>query len=227
MDFSTAKERCAELIRQIEYYSKQYYEEDAPEIEDFEYDRLMRELAELEKNYPELLRPDSPTHRVGGKASGQFEPVEHTVRMESLQDAFDLQELYAFDQRVRESCPDAVYCVEPKIDGLSVSLEYDKGLMVRGSTRGDGSVGENVTANLKTIRSIPLRLQNAPDYLEVRGEVFMSHESFEKLLAYQELHEEPLAKNPRNAAAGSLRQKDSSITATRSLDIFLFNIKIH
>ena len=185
----------------------------------------MNELIGLETEFPVLVIPSSPTQRVGGKASGKFESVVHEVAMESLQDAFSFDELREFDRRVRDRLGEVEYSVEPKIDGLSVSLEYEKGELVRGSTRGDGSVGENVTSNLRTIRSIPLHMDNAPDFLEVRGEVYMSHDSFLRLVARQEDMDEQPAKNPRNAAAGALRQKDPKITASRDLDIFLFNIQ--
>lgn len=225
MDKESAKARIEQLTAELNEHNRKYYVEDAPVIDDFQYDALMNELIGLEAQFPELLRPDSPTQRVGGAALDAFEPVEHSVSMESLQDAFSKEEMYAFDARVREAVGEVVYSVEPKIDGLSVSLEYENGQLVRGSTRGNGLVGENVTANLRTIRSIPLSIANAPDFLEVRGEVYMSHESFLKLVAAQENEGKPTAKNPRNAAAGSLRQKDPSVTAGRNLDIFLFNIQ--
>jgi len=225
MEFESAK-RAAEHLRQvIEYHSAKYYVEDNPEIEDYEYDSLMRELAEIEAAFPELATTDSPTNRVGGKADGQFAPVAHRVPMESLQDAFSEEELIAFDRRVRDTAPGAVYVVEPKIDGLSVSLEYTQGVFTRGSTRGDGLVGEDVTANLKTIRSIPLRLKKDIPYLEVRGEVYMPVSNFMSLVEKMEQNEEKPFKNPRNAAAGSLRQKNPKITAQRKLDIFVFNIQ--
>lgn len=224
-NFSQKKQRAEELRLIINYHNKKYYENDAPEIEDFEYDRLMQELIKLEEEYPELITADSPTHRVGGKADGQFAPVEHTVVMESLQDAFSEDDIRDFDQRVRSAVSDPVYVVEPKIDGLSVSLEYVNGEFVRGSTRGDGRVGEDVTANLRTVRSIPLKINTPLPFLEVRGEVYMSHEVFLRLVEEQELNEEKPFKNPRNAAAGSLRQKNPKITAKRKLDIFVFNIQ--
>jgi len=224
-DFETSKARAAELREAVNYHSNKYYLEDSPEIEDFEYDKLLRELTDIETQYPELVAADSPTHRVGGFADDQFEAVIHSVPMESLQDAFSLDEVSAFDSRVRETAPDAVYIVEPKIDGLSVSLEYENGVFVRGSTRGDGLVGEDVTVNLRTIRSIPLKLNTAIPFIEVRGEVYMPRSTFMRIVEQQELNEEKPFKNPRNAAAGSLRQKNPKITAQRSLDIFVFNIQ--
>ena len=224
-EFERASERARELRDLLNYHSHKYYVEDNPEIEDFEYDRLMRELSDIEDKFPELVTPDSPTRRVGGSADGQFEPVEHVVHMESLQDAFSLDELRAFDKRVRETEPNATYVVEPKIDGLSVSLEYENGIFKRGSTRGDGTIGENVSANLCTVGSIPLHLKRELDEIEVRGEVYMPREVFLKLVEQQENNEEKPFKNPRNAAAGSLRQKDPKITAKRHLDICVFNIQ--
>lgn len=225
MDFHSAQLRVRELRKLLEYHNYKYYVEDSPEITDYDYDLIMNELIEIETAFPVLVIPSSPTQRVGGKASGKFESVVHSVHMESLQDAFSYGELRDFDKKVRERLGDVTYSVEPKIDGLSVSLEYQNGEFVRGSTRGDGTVGENVTSNLRTIRSIPLHIDNAPEFLEVRGEVYMPHDSFFKLVAYQEDIDEQPAKNPRNAAAGALRQKDPKITASRDLDIFLFNIQ--
>lgn len=224
-DFENAKKRAEELRDILNYHSHKYYVEDSPEIEDFEYDRLMRELSDIEDKYPELVTPDSPTRRVGGNADGQFEPVEHSVQMASLQDAFSVDELIAFDKRVREVVSDAIYVVEPKIDGLSVSVEYENGVFFRGSTRGDGIVGENVSANLCTVGSIPLKIKENLPSIEVRGEVYMPRDVFIKLVEQQENNEEKPFKNPRNAAAGSLRQKNPKITATRKLDIFVFNIQ--
>lgn len=224
-DFEKASQRAEELRSQLNYHSKRYYEMDAPEIEDYEYDMMLRELEKLEEKFPKLITPDSPTHRVGGKADGQFTPVEHVVPMESLQDAFSFEEVYAFDKRVRAVIKDPIYIVEPKIDGLSVSLEYENGLLIRGSTRGDGRTGEDVTTNLKTVRSIPLRIDTPLPLLEVRGEVYMPKNVFTLLTQEQELNGEKTFKNPRNAAAGSLRQKNPKITAKRKLDIFLFNIQ--
>ena len=225
MDNNTAKQRIDELSALIEYHNHLYYNKDEPEISDFEYDKLLRELENLESEYPALRRPDSPTNKVGGSAGEKFSPVTHTVPMESLHDSFSHDELRDFDRRVRETVPDVTYVVEPKFDGLSVSCEYRGGVFVRGSTRGDGTTGEDVTDNLMTIRSLPKRIPNAPSYLEVRGEVYMSFQSFEELVKRQEENEEKPAKNPRNAAAGSLRQKNAKITAERKLDIFIFNIQ--
>lgn len=225
MDFEAAKVRHPQLCDIIRHHDELYYVKDAPEISDYEYDALMRELLAIESEYPQLVTEDSPSRRVGGEALTLFEPVVHTVRMESLQDVFSMEELLDFDRRVRAAGVKDAYCVEPKIDGLSVSLEYENGVFVRGSTRGNGDVGENITENLRTIRSVPLRLKNAPEYIEVRGEVYMSHASFAALRRLQEERGEEPAKNPRNAAAGSLRQKNPGITASRNLDIFLFNIQ--
>lgn len=225
MDINEIKARAEELRRQINYHNIRYYNEDAPEISDYDYDMLLRELEQIEADYPELKTPDSPTQRVGGEAAVKFSPVEHLVPMESLHDSFSHEEIGHFDRRVREAVADPIYIVEPKIDGLSVSAEYRNGVFVRGSTRGDGHIGEDITDNLKTIRSLPMKLKKALPYLEVRGEVYMSVENFERLTARQEEREEKPFKNPRNAAAGSLRQKDARITKERSLDIFVFNIQ--
>ena len=225
MELQQAKQQAEQLREQIEYYSKLYYEKDDPAISDYEFDRLMHRLIDLEEQFPELLTPDSPTHRVGGRASNSFAPVEHLVQMGSLQDVFSSEEVREFDQKVRQQLEHPLYVVEPKIDGLSVSLEYRDGVLVRGSTRGDGFVGEDVTENLRTIASIPLRLTEPVEYLEVRGEVYMPVKSFEKVVAQQELNEEKPFKNPRNAAAGSLRQKDAKITGSRGLSIFVFNVQ--
>ena len=219
------RKRAEELRDIINYHNKKYYENDEPEIEDFEYDRLLHELIAIEEKYPEIVTADSPTHRVGGKADTQFTPVEHIVPMESLQDGFGEDDVLAFDQRVRSAIPNPAYIVEPKIDGLSVSLEYENGLLVRGSTRGDGKVGEDVTANIRTIRNIPLKIDTDLPVLEVRGEVYMPREVFVALTTEQELNGEKTFKNPRNAAAGSLRQKNPKITSKRKLDIFTFNIQ--
>lgn len=221
MDLEVAKKRIAELVDVINYHNQRYYFEDLPEIEDYEYDALLRELEELEEAFPQFSSEDSPTRRVGGKADKQFEPVEHKVVMESLQDAFSEQEVRDFDRKVREVVSDATYIVEPKIDGLSVALEYENGMFVRGSTRGDGKVGENVTQNLRTIKSIPKKLNSTQRLIEVRGEVYMPREVFFELIKDMD---KPF-KNPRNAAAGSLRQKNSEITAQRELDIFVFNVQ--
>ena len=225
MTLEAAKLRVEELTRTLEYHNNLYYNQDEPEISDYEYDMLLRELENLEAEFPSLKRPDSPTNRVGGSAGEKFSPVTHIVPMESLHDSFSAEELREFDRRVKETAPDARYVVEPKFDGLSVSCEYRNGVFVRGSTRGDGTTGEDVTDNLMTIKSLPKRIPNAPAFLEVRGEVYMSFKSFEELVRRQEENEEKPAKNPRNAAAGSLRQKNAKITAERALDIFVFNIQ--
>lgn len=225
MDQNEAKVLAKELREQLEKYSYQYYVLNQSEISDYEFDQMMHRLMELEQQFPELLTADSITHRVGGMAENSFEEVPHAVQMASLQDVFSEEEVRDFDRKVREEVPNPIYIVEPKIDGLSVSLEYRDGVLVRGSTRGDGFVGEDVTANLKTVRNIPLKLENAPDFIEVRGEVYMPVSSFEKLVEQQELAEEKPFKNPRNAAAGSLRQKNPKITAKRGLDIFVFNLQ--
>jgi len=222
---SEIEKKINDLREILIYHSNRYYNDDAPEIEDYEYDMMMRELKSLEEKYPEYDSVDSPTKRVGGKADNSFESVVHTVRMESLQDAFSKDELYDFDKRVTDSGLNPKYCVEPKIDGLSVSLEYENGLFVRGSTRGDGDVGEDVSGNLRVIHNIPLRLKKNIPYIEVRGEVYMPKKSFAKVVDRQLLNGETPFKNPRNAAAGSLRQKDSEVTALRGLDIFVFNIQ--
>ncbi len=225
MDFETAKNRAEELTREINYHNNLYYNQDNPEISDYEYDRMLRELENIEEQYPMLITPQSPTQHVGGSAGEKFSPVTHTVPMESLHDSFSKEELLDFDRKVREVSDNPKYVVEPKFDGLSVSCEYENGVFVRGSTRGDGVTGEDITDNLLTIKKLPKRLKKAPAFLEVRGEVYMSDENFLNLLKYQEENEEKPFKNPRNAAAGSLRQKDSKITAKRNLDIFIFNIQ--
>lgn len=225
MTFEEAKELAASLREKLEKYSYQYYVLNQSEVSDFEFDRMMHQLMELEEQYPELLTADSITHRVGGVAENSFESVVHTVQMGSLQDVFSEEEVRDFDRKVREEITNPTYIVEPKIDGLSVSLEYRDGLLVRGSTRGDGFVGEDVTANLKTVRNIPLKLNTDVPFIEVRGEVYMPVSSFERLVEQQELADEKPFKNPRNAAAGSLRQKNPKITARRGLDIFVFNLQ--
>ncbi len=218
------KTRLYELYDIIEKHNYNYYVLDDPTIEDDEYDKLMREVKAIEAEHPELVTEFSPTRRVGGVALSTFEKVTHTVQMGSLQDVFSEDELYSFDSTIRKEL-EPVYSVEPKIDGLSVSLEYRDGVLVRGSTRGDGFVGEDITENLRTIKSIPLRISEKLSLLEVRGEVYMPRESFARLVAEQEENGEQPAKNPRNAAAGSLRQKDSSVTSKRSLGIFIFNVQ--
>lgn len=219
------KEKIENLRKTIRYHSNRYYNDDAPEIEDYEYDMMMRRLQELEEKYPQYDTPDSPTKKVGGKADNSFASVVHTVRMESLQDAFSDGEIRDFDKRVCDTVKSPKYCVEPKIDGLSVSLEYENGVFVRGSTRGDGNVGENVSGNLRVIHNIPLKLNEPVPYIEVRGEVYMPKKSFEKVVDRQLINGETPFKNPRNAAAGSLRQKDSRVAASRGLDIFVFNVQ--
>jgi len=221
-----AKERIAELTKILREANYKYYVQDNPEMPDFEYDRLLRELEELENANPELILPDSPTQRVGGQALSKFEKVEHPVPLMSLQDVFSEEELEEFLQKTLDSYPDAAFSVEPKIDGLSVALEYENGIFVRGATRGDGVVGEDVTENLKTIHSIPMTLEGAPDRLIVRGEVFMPKKSFAALNERQEAEGKPLFANPRNAAAGSLRQLDPKIAAQRKLDILIFNVQL-
>lgn len=226
IDFETAKARHKELSEEIEGHNYSYYVLDDPTIEDYQYDALMRELYSLEKAFPDLITPHSPSQRVGGFAESSFEKVPHAVQMGSLQDVFSVEELRDFDTKVRQALSTPpTYIVEPKIDGLSVSLEYRDGLFVRGSTRGDGFVGEDITENLRTIKSIPMKLKDPLPFIEVRGEVYMPKKSFEKLVKRQEIDGEAPAKNPRNAAAGSLRQKDSKVTAQRELDIFIFNIQ--
>ena len=220
------KEEIAKLTAELERANHEYYVLDAPTMADFEYDRLLRRLEELEAQYPELASPLSPTKRVGGEALSKFEKVTHEVPLESLQDVFSEDEVREFDARLRQSLPDACYSVEPKVDGLSVALEYVDGSFVRGATRGDGRVGEDVTENLKTIRSIPMRLENAPHRLIVRGEVFMPRAVFEQLNAEREAEGKQLFANPRNAAAGSLRQLDPAIAAARKLDILIFNLQL-
>lgn len=220
-----AMQRIEELTEIIEKHNHSYYVMDNPTVSDYEYDMLMQELKRLEAEYPEFVLPSSPTQRVGGEALSKFEKVTHKVQMGSLQDVFSFEQLEEFVTRCRNTVENPSFIVEPKIDGLSVSLEYENGILKRGSTRGDGFVGEDVTANLKTVGSIPLKIKNAPEFLEVRGEVYMPKEKFLKLVEQQELNDEQPFKNPRNAAAGSLRQKNSKITAKRGLDIFVFNIQ--
>ena len=219
------EKKISDLRATLKYHSDRYYNDDAPEIEDYEYDMMMRELKALEEQYPEYDAPDSPTKRVGGKADNSFESVVHTVRMESLQDAFSKDEILDFDKRVRDAVNAPHYVVEPKIDGLSVSLEYTNGVFTRGSTRGDGDTGEDVSGNLRVIHNVPLKLNKPIPFIEVRGEVYMPKKSFERVVDRQLIAGEKPFKNPRNAAAGSLRQKDSKVTATRGLDIFVFNVQ--
>lgn len=221
-----AKERIEELTAILTEANYCYYVLDDPKLPDFEYDRLLRELEVLETEHPELAKADSPTQRVGGEAVSQFEKVTHPVPLMSLQDVFSMEELNDFLTKTMAAGKDPAFSVEPKVDGLSVALEYVDGKFLRGATRGDGNVGEDVTENLKTIRSIPMALENAPAHLIVRGEVFMPKKSFEKLNARQEADGKPLFANPRNAAAGSLRQLDPKIAASRGLDIYIFNIQL-
>ncbi len=210
---------------EIEYHNKKYYEDDAPEIDDYEYDTLVRNLEKLEKEFPEILKENSPTQYVGGRAAEKFSPVFHEVKMESLHDSFSIEEIEAFDKRVRNMVGNPIYIVEPKIDGLSVSVEYKNGEIVRASTRGDGKIGEDVTENILTIKNLPKKLNENIEFLEVRGEVYMTKENFAGLVKSQEEQGLKTFKNPRNAAAGSLRQKDAKITASRNLEVFIFNIQ--
>lgn len=225
MNLEEARAKVAQLTEELNYHNDRYYNHDDPVISDYEYDAMLRDLENLEAQFPELLLPTSPTQRVGGSRGEKFSPVVHSVPMESLHDSFSPDEIRDFDRKVREVVSNPVYVVEPKFDGLSVSCEYRNGVFVRGSTRGDGTTGEDVTENLMTIKSLPKRIDNAPAFLEVRGEVYMSVATFEKIVAEQENNGEKPFKNPRNAAAGSLRQKDSKITAKRGLDIFVFNVQ--
>lgn len=225
MNKNDAEKRILELSGLLEKYGYEYYVSDNPSVSDYEYDMLMQELKKLESEYPEFVLPSSPTQRVGGKALNTFEKVVHEVQMGSLQDVFSFEQVKEFVDKCKENLKNPVFIVEPKIDGLSVSLEYKNGLFTRGSTRGDGFVGEDVSGNLRTIKSIPLKLKNPPEFIEVRGEVYMPRDSFTKLSEKQELCGEQPFKNPRNAAAGSLRQKNPEITAERKLDIFVFNIQ--
>lgn len=220
------KERIEELTALLKEAGYRYYVLDDPTMPDFEYDQLLRELENLESAHPEYAAADSPTKRVGGEAVSQFEKVEHPVPLMSLQDVFSMEELNDFLGKILEGDPETAFSVEPKIDGLSVALEYVDGQFVRGATRGDGTVGEDVTENLKTIHAIPMKLEGAPARLIVRGEVFMPKKSFEKLNARQEAEGKPLFANPRNAAAGSLRQLDPKIAAKRGLDIYVFNVQL-
>lgn len=222
MDFKTEIEA---LRKELELHNYNYYVKDAPTISDFEYDRMLRRLEMLEVEHPELITPDSPTQRVGGKAVEGFASVEHMVPLESLQDVFDAGELEDFDHRVREKATQVEYLVQPKVDGLSMALEYENGVFVRGATRGDGHVGEDVTENIRTIRSIPMRLYDVPSRLIIRGEVFMPRKAFEEINREREIRGEQLLANPRNAAAGSMRQLDPKVAASRKLDMMIFNIQ--
>lgn len=222
MDFEIQAAKLRAELNEHNYY---YYVLDAPVISDFEYDKMLRELEDLEAAHPELVTPDSPTQRVGGKALDSFQQVTHRVPLQSLQDVFSPDELLDFDRRVREGGADPQYLLEPKVDGLSVALEYENGVFIRGATRGDGQVGEDVTENIRTIRSIPMKLENAPSTLIVRGEVYIPRKTFERLNEERELRGESLFANPRNAAAGSMRQLDPKIAAARGLDMVVFNIQ--
>ncbi len=221
-----AQKRMEELASILTEANYRYYVLDDPRMPDFEYDRLLRELEDLEKEHPEFAQPDSPTQRVGGEAVSKFEKYTHPVPLMSLQDVFSKEELNDFLEKIIASYPGTEFSVEPKIDGLSVALEYVDGKFVRGATRGDGAVGEDVTENLKTVRSVPMTIENAPPRLIVRGEVFMPKKSFERLNQEQEKQGKPLFANPRNAAAGSLRQLDPKIAAKRGLDIYIFNVQL-
>ena len=220
------RQRVRQLTEILNDANYRYYVLDDPQMPDFEYDRLLRELEELEANDPSLVTPDSPTQRVGGQAISAFEKYEHPVPLMSLQDVFSMEELGEFLEKTLQNEPDSAFSVEPKVDGLSVALEYVDGVFVRGATRGDGNVGEDVTENIRTIHSVPMRLEGAPRRLIVRGEVFMPKESFRRLNERQEAEGKALFANPRNAAAGSLRQLDPKIAAQRGLDIYIFNVQL-
>lgn len=221
------RKEIQQLRSELERHNQLYYVNDAPEISDFEYDAMLRRLEDLEAAHPELYDPNSPTQHVGGYALNTFAQVTHEVPLESLQDVFSFEELHAFGERMDAVLTDEhSYVVEPKIDGLSMSLEYENGVFVRGATRGDGAVGEDVTENLRTVRNLPQKLVNAPARLIVRGEVYMSHESFESINAQREISGEALLANPRNAAAGSIRQQDPKVAASRKLDIIIFNLQL-
>ncbi|MGN1002076.1 MAG: NAD-dependent DNA ligase LigA [Oscillospiraceae bacterium] len=226
MEVNEARERILALRAEVEEHSRRYYDEDAPTISDFEYDKLIHTLMDLEEQFPQFRTPDSPTQKVGGKVSAAFSPVRHRVPLESLMDVFSHEELFAFGARVDAAIEEAhCYDVEPKIDGLSIALEYENGVFVRGATRGDGQTGEDVTENLRTIRSLPQTLQNAPEKLIVRGEVYMAKQTFEDLNREREINGEALLANPRNAAAGSLRQQDPEVARSRRLDVIVYNIQ--
>ena len=226
MEANEAREKILALRAEVEEHSRRYYDEDAPTISDFEYDRLIHTLMDLEEQFPQFLTPDSPTQHVGGKVSSKFAPVQHAVPLESLMDVFSHEELFAFGERVDGAIPgEKQYDVEPKIDGLSIAVEYRDGRFFRGATRGDGQTGEDVTENLRTIRSLPKELKDAPERIIVRGEVYMAKETFEMLNRRFEIEGKPLLANPRNGAAGSLRQKDARIAAERQLDLIVYNIQ--
>ncbi len=228
MNQVNAKKRIDELREITAYHAKRYYDDDSPEISDFEYDMLMNELKNLERQYPEYVDKDSLTQKVGGTVKEGFKKVEHEIPLQSIQDVFDFEEVKDFDKRIREQAKiynlPVQYVVETKIDGLSAALEYKKGIFVRGATRGDGQIGEDVTENLRTISSIPQKLKEPIDIV-VRGEVFIGKKEFEMLNAKREITEEPLFANSRNAAAGSLRQLDPNVTKERPLDIYIFNVQ--
>ncbi len=226
MEANEAREKILALRAEVEEHSRRYYDEDAPTISDFEYDKLIHTLMDLENEFPQFLTPDSPTQHVGGKVSSKFAPVQHAVPLESLMDVFSHEELFAFGERVDGAIPgEKQYDVEPKIDGLSIAVEYRDGKFFRGATRGDGQTGEDVTENLRTIRSLPKELKDAPERIIVRGEVYMAKETFEMLNRRFEIEGKPLLANPRNGAAGSLRQKDARIAAERQLDLIVYNIQ--
>ena len=226
MEANEAREKILALRAEVEEHSRRYYDEDAPTISDFEYDKLIHTLMDLEEQFPQFLTPDSPTQHVGGNVSSKFAPVTHEVPLESLMDVFSHEELFAFGDRVDGAIPGAkMYDVEPKIDGLSIAVEYRDGKFYRGATRGNGQVGEDVTENLRTIRSLPKELKNAPARIIVRGEVYMAKDTFEMLNRRFEVEGKPLLANPRNGAAGSLRQKDPKIAAERRLDLIVYNIQ--
>ena len=228
MEKTEAKKRIIELRAILEYHARKYYDEDSPEISDYEYDMLMNELKSLEREFPEFITKDSLTQKVGGTVKEGFEKVEHEVPLQSLQDVFDYEEIYDFDRRMKKSAKEfnkpLEYVVETKIDGLSVSLEYKQGIFIRGATRGNGLIGEDVTDNLKTVKTIPKRLKEDVDII-VRGEVFISKADFDKMNEEREILDEPLFANARNAAAGSLRQLDSKEASKRPLDIYCFNVQ--
>lgn len=229
MTSTEAAARIQQLRKEIEHHNDLYYNKNTSEISDFEYDGLTRELRSLEAEFPQLDAADSPSHNVGGSADKGFAKVRHEIQMNSLQDVFDYDAVKAFVERIKSENPDAVFSVEPKIDGLSVSLQYetrsDDCVLTVGSTRGDGFIGEDVTNNLRTVKSVPSVIANGPSLLEVRGECYMTYDAFDKLVADQNANGEDPAKNPRNAAAGALRQKDSKVTAKRDLDVFVFNLQ--
>ena len=228
MEFEEAKKQVESLREKLEYYAKKYYDDDKPEITDYEYDMMMNRLKALEKEYPELITKDSLTQKVGGHVKEGFKEIVHEVPLQSLQDIFSFDELQEFDDRItkaaKEENEEVRYVVETKIDGLSMALEYVEGVFVRGATRGNGLIGEDVTDNLRTIKSIP-KILKKPETITVRGEVFIGTKEFEKLNEEQEILGKPLFANARNAAAGSVRQLNSKITESRPLDIYIFNVQ--